>query len=281
MTMKLHKNLAVALLCCTPLVGAPLAANAQGFAGGPAVGYVPIDGNLHLPHASTLTDTGAGVFQFCDGAACTNSFTLSAVGGNTARFNGGVQLAGSALLYFLNRTNCQSPADGQLKCQNNGGTAAASFIGTTTNDNAVAGGIGEFICAQVWNGGSPAGCTTNTGTPVALVAGTPATITSISLTAGDWEVCAIGVALPLGTTTTVFQAAISLVAATVPSPNTPAIGSQQVDVSTTFTGNTQSLAVGCTRELLNATTTVYLVEELQGTGANGSGFGNIWARRSR
>ena len=52
------------------------------------------------------------------------------------------------------------------------------IIGTTTNDNAAAGKVGEIITSQVLN----------SGTPVGLSNSTPADITSITLTAGDWDI---------------------------------------------------------------------------------------------
>jgi len=50
----------------------------------------------------------------------------------------------------------------------------SGIIGTTTNNSANAGSVGEYVSATASN--------------VSLVTGTPKTITSISLTAGDWDV---------------------------------------------------------------------------------------------
>src|SRR5260221_11377663 len=52
-----------------------------------------------------------------------------------------------------------------------------SFVGSTTNDSAVAGNIGEIVTA-----------TLATGSAVVLTTNTTANVTSISLTAGDWDV---------------------------------------------------------------------------------------------
>ena len=49
--------------------------------------------------------------------------------------------------------------------------------GTATNDNASAGNIGEWINAAVGLGSGPS-----------LTTATPANVTSVSLTAGDWDV---------------------------------------------------------------------------------------------
>jgi hypothetical protein len=84
-----------------------------------------------------------------------------------------------------------APSDGHLDVSassvNNGApTLAATFSdvgcalkGTTTNNNAAAGYVGEYVSAFA---SSVAGLTNNTFT----------NITSISLTAGDWDVCGYG-----------------------------------------------------------------------------------------
>lgn len=62
--------------------------------------------------------------------------------------------------------------------------------GTTTNDSATAGNIGEYVSANI-----------ATGSAVSLVSETAKTVTSISLTAGDWDVSILGKFLGAGTTT--------------------------------------------------------------------------------
>jgi predicted nucleic acid-binding protein len=49
---------------------------------------------------------------------------------------------------------------------------------TQTNDSAAAGKVGEFITSNIV-----------VGSAVALTTGTAANVTSVSLTAGDWDVC--------------------------------------------------------------------------------------------
>lgn len=66
-----------------------------------------------------------------------------------------------------------------------------SVPGTTTNDSAATGYVGEYVTATV-----------DTGSPVSLTSNVAANITSISLTAGDWDVQG-NPYIALGTTTTV------------------------------------------------------------------------------
>ena len=55
-----------------------------------------------------------------------------------------------------------------------------AIIGTTTNDDAAAGKIGEYQSAGI-----------GFGSAISLTTATPANVTSISLTAGDWDVSGV------------------------------------------------------------------------------------------
>ena len=66
-------------------------------------------------------------------------------------------------------------------------SSTSGIIGTTTNDNAAAGSVGEYTSATQ-------------GTPQALTTTVALTITSVSLTAGDWDVW--GAVLFVGAATT-------------------------------------------------------------------------------
>jgi len=62
----------------------------------------------------------------------------------------------------------------------------AGIVGTTTNNNANAGSVGEYL--------------SNTGTAIALTSASPTTVAAITLTAGDWDVWGAAQYLPAGTT---------------------------------------------------------------------------------
>jgi hypothetical protein len=151
--------------------------------------------------------------------------------------------------------------------------AALPKVGTTTNDNAAAGQIGEYVSATVLTG-APITCA-NTNIP--------RTVTSASLTAGDWEVrgtayFVYGTATPTG-----LSVAVGLVANA--SPVTPAQGTVNAFAAIPFTGSPVGLNSGTTRISLAATTTVYMTVTAQypGTGAGvpPNAFGMLEARRVR
>lgn len=141
---------------------------------------------------------------------------------------------------------------------------------TATNDDAPAGRLGEIIESTVL-----------VGAAVSLtVSGTAYNITSISLTAGDWDVWgSVSFAPNAATTISGLAAAISTTSATF--PTAPGAGAF-VSFNLTFTtGNNQTIPAGTRRISVASTTTVYLV------GAAGfavnvmSGYGYIGARRVR
>ncbi|HEY6019562.1 MAG TPA: hypothetical protein VIY48_06565, partial [Candidatus Paceibacterota bacterium] len=77
--------------------------------------------------------------------------------------------------------------------------------GTSTNDNAIAGDVGELITSTV---ASASG--------VSLTSTTAANVTSISLTAGDWDVDGtVDFNLAASTSVTVLSASISLTTGTL------------------------------------------------------------------
>ncbi len=78
----------------------------------------------------------------------------------------------------------KSPADA-TKFLNGAATPAytrvSATLGTTTNDNAANGDVGEYVEASVTSGSGG----------ISLTTGNAKTVTSISLTAGDWDVTSL------------------------------------------------------------------------------------------
>lgn len=145
------------------------------------------------------------------------------------------------------------------------------IVGTATNDNAAAGYIGEFISSVVL-----------VGAPVAMTSGVAANITSISLTAGDWDVWGSFWTNPAaGTTTSTVIAAVSQTSATL--PTTPAIGTSLAQIRGLATGATETLRIEApiTRISLAATTTIYLVCSVTFAVSTMDGYGSLCARRAR
>lgn len=154
-------------------------------------------------------------------------------------------------------------------------TAARAILGTTTNDSASAGFIGEFITSTVATPGAT------------LTSPTPSNVTSISLTAGDWDVSGVVDFAFAGTTSyTQVQAGISLTTATLAGqagggglgtdPNSSFATPAQVPTALPFT-----VEVNTVRISLSATTTVFLVAQATFTVAGLTAFGTIRARRVR
>lgn len=148
-------------------------------------------------------------------------------------------------------------------------SSTAGIVGTTTNDNANAGSIGEVISSSVASPGVSLTSSVSVGTNV----------TSISLTAGDWDVWGNIYPVPAGST--VIQNERGTIAT-----STGAIGvygdpgSFLMDI-TSPTGNAMSISVGPVRLSLASTTTVYLVTSALFTTSTCTAFGQIFARRRR
>jgi hypothetical protein len=107
-----------------------------------------------------------------------------------------------------------------------------------------------------------------------MTSGAAANITSISLTAGDWDVFG-NFAIQGFTTTSSFGAGFTSTSATFPtSPNKGGVMFLAGDQAGTTWG------IPGRRFSLSATTTIYLVGKVTFTGT-GSGYGYIGARRAR
>ena len=145
-----------------------------------------------------------------------------------------------------------------------------SLKGTATDDAAAAGKIGEFIESNI-----------AIGSAVALSTGAAKTITSISLTAGDWDVFGQVSFIPAGTTTmTVLAGAIHTTTDAL--PTSPAAGAYTALQLPFTTGQTQSIPAGAGRRISVAgTTTVYLIAYAAFAVSTMTGYGYIGARRAR
>lgn len=142
-----------------------------------------------------------------------------------------------------------------------------TYIGDDTGTvNAATGNIGEYIESSVL-----------VGSGAALTTATPLNVTSISLTAGDWEVWGTGGFAYTGATATIAVAGASPTSATfdtgrnnVQTPIPGAVGTVEY-----------AFAIPRTRRQLTATTTIYLVAQANFTAGSAKGFGALCARRVR
>lgn len=147
----------------------------------------------------------------------------------------------------------------------------SGIVGTATNNNASTGKVGEFISSVVLIGAA-----------VPLTNNTQTNITTISLTAGDWDVWGtLWTAPAAGTLTTTVACSVSQTSATL--PTTPAIGesTQQIRGISTATTEVIILNTGDTRISLAGTTTIYLVGLTFFSVSTMGAYGSLCARRVR
>lgn len=144
--------------------------------------------------------------------------------------------------------------------------------GTATNDSAGAGKVGQIISATVAS-----------GSPISLVDGAAKTVTSISLTAGDWDVYGV-VHFDRGAGTTLFRlfGSISQTDNTVDfSPG--AFGSLSFPAAGTVPDTTSAvtITVPTVPVSVSTTTTIYLTVNQGFTVSTLVAWGSIVARRVR
>lgn len=121
---------------------------------------------------------------------------------------------------------------------------STSIKGTTTNTNASTGYIGEYVESVVGNTNFPS-------------SGVIGDLTSISLTAGDWDVTIVGDATRNGATWTVLDFAITSTSGN--STTGRVVGSNWFEISGTFGAifDTFDTSIANYRVSINSTTTYY------------------------
>lgn len=146
--------------------------------------------------------------------------------------------------------------------------SSGGILGTATNDNACVGCVGEVLTATV----APAA--------VALTTGVSANVTSVSLTAGDWD-CTGTVNYTYGATTSVtnLTGGVSATSATLPTQDSRF--DQETAAQVPTGGAVGAYPVPVTRQSLAATTTAFLVTSATFTVSTLSAGGTIRCRRMR
>jgi len=147
----------------------------------------------------------------------------------------------------------------------------ADLATTATNDDAVARRVGEYVSSRVPQGSA-----------VALTTDVAADVTSILLSAGDWDVSAV-IKFTGGATTTVNWLIGSLSTAPL-ALDTSGLGRDTRVVgaaATLFAYTSPQFMVGPARFSLALPTTVYLVADAEFGVSTATAFGEIYARRVR
>jgi hypothetical protein len=146
----------------------------------------------------------------------------------------------------------------------------AGIVGTTTNNNADAGSVGEYVSSTVL-----------AGSAVTLTATITSEITSIALTAGDWDVSAMGWIVLNGTTNAYAWAGIS----SSNSGNPGTFGNPDNNflsfADTAATANAYTIPVPPVRVSISTDGSRYLLIQSNFTGTANTAYGSITARRVR
>ena len=146
------------------------------------------------------------------------------------------------------------------------GTGGVIIQGTGTNNNAAAGSVGEFVSSVV-----------ATGSAVSLTNNTAANVTSISLTAGDWDVWG-NITFIIGGVCTLIVGWTSSTSSTAPDASLTA--SERINsTGSALTG--AGITVPYARYSLSSTTTVYLSAVASFSTSTVTVCGGIYARRAR
>lgn len=215
---------------------------------------------VYLGNAGTLT---SGIIPVL--SVSTTSATLDAAGYIVSSANSNLTYLG---LVLTDGSGAVPTTSYLFSFYPNVGTLG-QLQGTSGNDNAANGNVGEYVPGVVLSGAA-----------VSLVNGTPKTITSIILTPGDWDVRLMGYIVPSATAVT---AAIVSISTTTNALNTAAgqfCGLQTS--STTFVGG-QEISIGIQpfRFSLSVTTTIFFVALASFASGTCTSFGVLSARRAR
>ena len=214
------------------------------------------DGTNNLYTTSTYPNTNAINTLLYASAANVMSALATANSSVLVTDSGGIPSLSTTLPSFTTNTITFSPTTAGIK-------------GTTTNDNTAAGNVGEYISSSIL-----------TASAVSITTDTPKNITSISLTAGDWDVRGMIVTkAAAGTTTTYVWGSISTTTATLAT-----LGAENNSIlvnGALGASNNDALPVGPMRMSLSGTTTVYLVIQVGFAVSTNAAYGFIGARRIR
>lgn len=228
-------------------------------------------GNIIIKAGTTLT------------TAATFGTTGVAIPGTTSTFSTGNATISVGSFFSASRANpaLRSDSVGDLDVSAGSGGALSlnydtkapvktygvtSILGTTTNDNAAAGYVGEYVSSTVASGSA-----------VALTSGTAANVTSITLTAGDWDVTGQCDFTLTGASTTLLASGSSPTSATFDVQDS---FTQYPFPTTTLTGEYDQV-LPTRRVSIAATTTYYLVTKATFSAGTVKAFGTIRARRVR
>jgi hypothetical protein len=215
-------------------------------AGASIAGYAPLASPAFLGVPTTFASPTAGDIST---KLATTAFVSNAVGASAYT----LPTASTTILGGVK-------VDGTTITATSGVISASAFLGTTTNNDAAPGYIGEYP--------------TPTLASTALTTNVAKTVQSLSLTAGDWDVEGY-ISITYSTNGQDTSAGISLVNNTMPSA-----GFGVCEMTGSNVSSYQN-TTGTRRVSIAVTTTVYLVAQCSFIGGTGTAQGEIRARRVR
>lgn len=142
----------------------------------------------------------------------------------------------------------------------------AGIVGTTTNNNANAGSVGEFVSAALASGSA-----------ISLTTVTPVNVVSVSLTAGDWD-CQGQVSQTASVGASDMQVNITTTTAGITNGNNGGFAHLAIS-GASLGGNT--INTGRVRFSLASTTTIFLVTQAAFASGTCTAFGFLSCRRVR
>ena len=227
------------------------------------------DTNVTLVHDGSSSDQARYLrYNFTGALTADRTVTLPAnqkVGWASNNTSGGHSLTlttGSGTTMTLTTTGWTL-----FQCDGTNVTAIpADFGGTSTNDDAEAGRVGEYLSNS-----------RSSSVPIAMTSNVAVNVTTLTLTAGDWDVSG-NVAFNISSSCNNVQSWIGLTSVTRPSP--PNNGAFCELAGPAFVSGTV-LPTGTTRLSLSGTTTVYLGAIVLFSAGTVSSYGFIGARRAR
>jgi hypothetical protein len=217
---------------------------------------------------TTLTNSTGQVLD----AAIVSALTGKTYNGLTVNTTTGTLGLANGKTATINNTLTFSGTDSSSVAFGGGGTigsvgyaSVGQIPGTATNDSASAGNVGQVISSNIASGSA-----------ITLATGTTSNLTSLSLTAGDWDVWVYAYFVP-GGTVSLLDVGVSQTSATLGFANGDFT---QIAYPGLTLGNTTTVGVGPSRVSLASTTTVFGV--VQATfGTSCTAYGLMRARRVR
>lgn len=206
-----------------------------------------------LPISTGVSGLGANVATFL--ATPSSANLLAALTDET----------GTGLAVFNNAPTFIAPVLGAASATSLTFSSTSGIIGTTTNDSAATGSVGEYVSSNV-----------PVASSVAIANNTATNLTSISLTAGDWIVGGNVRITNTGQNLTRGFAWVSTTSATLPNVSNAFEYDGNLATFLTFSGSAPIQRIS-----IAGTTTVYVSGQTIFGAGTASMCGNIWARRLR